>query len=618
MNRIRYFYEDQLGEVILRLPQIDLIAKEPRLNAREVELLLVLLLGCSIKCPNKKYFVDKITQLDEETQAALASYVSKVLQVPNIILNKEMLTFESVPNEQQLSYHKEKIDKAIEIVSKMSKEKNELLEQLRTISSKRGVKSYENELNEWRAETVALIDRVHDYKCKLTLMEAENRRLASEVISYRDTLENMSELTQQQDQSKQEINNYRVELKKMSSYKMRFEDSEQYNQALKEKNDELARQFKSYKEETDKSFQHMMRKISRWEKKCRGLEIENEAICKHNSKLCEENADLERHIKMLSTMNASLDSSFNVEADESFNPRCNSSLCEELAQSIKLDLENRHLSTVNEDSILENSLQIKYNELEEENNSLQSMVDDQKYTISYLQKLLSMTRTENTKLKELLRDIDRQKQDLKSKITMVEYEDKSSKPSERKLVEIFPDYKTQENVILEKQLQETLSKLIDCNKANSADRQKYIYLKHRCNIVLNEHSIAESNINTLSKYHQDFQATLQENNLKIIEIQKKNNLLQVELENSKDLIKRLESDRERLNRLVSNTLENNHNLITQSLSRQQDYQNNVKQKDKDLDKLIQVKTKLEEKIMSQYQQMDNKQEPKKRNVLGCF
>lgn len=78
MLRIRQFYENYLGEVILRQPDLRLIIQEPKSSVREIELILVLLLGCAVKCRNNETFVEKIKSLDENTKEAIARYISKV------------------------------------------------------------------------------------------------------------------------------------------------------------------------------------------------------------------------------------------------------------------------------------------------------------------------------------------------------------------------------------------------------------------------------------------------------------------------------------------------------------------------------------------------------------
>lgn len=76
MANIRLFYEED--SVVLQEPELRLIARAAHNNIHEVELLLILLLGCAVKCPNKRHFIEKITRFDDDTKAAIAVHVKKV------------------------------------------------------------------------------------------------------------------------------------------------------------------------------------------------------------------------------------------------------------------------------------------------------------------------------------------------------------------------------------------------------------------------------------------------------------------------------------------------------------------------------------------------------------
>jgi hypothetical protein len=81
LGNVRLFYEEELGHVILRLPDISRLAMNPRLHVQEAKLLLCLLLGCAVQCPNNEHFISKIRQLDEVTQVAIADCIAQVNQV---------------------------------------------------------------------------------------------------------------------------------------------------------------------------------------------------------------------------------------------------------------------------------------------------------------------------------------------------------------------------------------------------------------------------------------------------------------------------------------------------------------------------------------------------------
>lgn len=79
LDNLRRFYEDELGHVILRLPDLVSLAKQPRKRVSEAELLLRLLLGCAFQGPRKDEFVARIELLEDAAREAIKDCVAQVI-----------------------------------------------------------------------------------------------------------------------------------------------------------------------------------------------------------------------------------------------------------------------------------------------------------------------------------------------------------------------------------------------------------------------------------------------------------------------------------------------------------------------------------------------------------
>lgn len=80
MYVILYILQEELGQVILTMPDCLRLGKEPysKSSFEDMKLLLLLLLGCAVQCPNKESFIERIKTLPIESQHALVHYIKQV------------------------------------------------------------------------------------------------------------------------------------------------------------------------------------------------------------------------------------------------------------------------------------------------------------------------------------------------------------------------------------------------------------------------------------------------------------------------------------------------------------------------------------------------------------
>lgn len=83
---MKQFYEEELSHLILKLPDIIGLGKEPQSYIPEMKLLLLLLLGCAVQCPNKEKFITNIKKLNVDTQLAIVECIKQVCFVDFYII----------------------------------------------------------------------------------------------------------------------------------------------------------------------------------------------------------------------------------------------------------------------------------------------------------------------------------------------------------------------------------------------------------------------------------------------------------------------------------------------------------------------------------------------------
>ena len=78
VDNMKQFYEEELGHIVLKLPDTLNLGKEPQVYISEMKLLLLLLLGCAVQCPNKEKFITNIKTLNVDTQLAIVECIKQV------------------------------------------------------------------------------------------------------------------------------------------------------------------------------------------------------------------------------------------------------------------------------------------------------------------------------------------------------------------------------------------------------------------------------------------------------------------------------------------------------------------------------------------------------------
>lgn len=78
VTNMKQFYEEELGHIVLKFPDTVSLGKNPEYHVEEMKLLLLMLLGCAVQCPNKEKFITNIKSLNVDTQIAIVECIKQV------------------------------------------------------------------------------------------------------------------------------------------------------------------------------------------------------------------------------------------------------------------------------------------------------------------------------------------------------------------------------------------------------------------------------------------------------------------------------------------------------------------------------------------------------------
>ena len=81
IRNLKSIYEEEFSQTILLLPDSYTLGYHPdtKQGLEQLKLLLTLLLGAAVQCPNKELFIARIKELDVETQHAIVELIKQVM-----------------------------------------------------------------------------------------------------------------------------------------------------------------------------------------------------------------------------------------------------------------------------------------------------------------------------------------------------------------------------------------------------------------------------------------------------------------------------------------------------------------------------------------------------------
>ena len=267
IDNMKQFYEEQLGHLLLTVPDTYKLGRDPERHVAEAKLLLLLLLGCAVQCSNKEDFITRIKTLNVDIQLAIVDCIKQVTDYQDIVVTQE-----SMDNVNMGSVFTK--------VKKLLQEKNAYLNKLKCLQSSNvdgnGICSGNSNASANRTEDNALLGIIQDPASpERTDMSTPKKSglTPSSMSNKHDRLFSPSSSTSKDsNSSREDVHRYAVELADWKSKvrkqrqeleektealiecKEELEHNKTIISKLKEENQELlfeARAAKSYRDDLD-------------------------------------------------------------------------------------------------------------------------------------------------------------------------------------------------------------------------------------------------------------------------------------------------------------------------------------------------------------------------------
>ncbi|KAM5129304.1 LOW QUALITY PROTEIN: protein Daple [Mantella aurantiaca] len=398
VRHIKNYYQEVLQQlIVMSLPNILLIGKDPLTgkSMEELKKVLLLMLGCAVQCDRKEEYIERIKQLDIETQAGIVEHIQEVTHNHENVFDLQWLELpDMVPEEldslsRNMAVHLKRLlderDDCREVIVDLTQErdfqslnppspvkssgpdpssnvvthlagedKQHLAVEL--ADSKAKLRRIRQELEE---KTEMLMDTRHEVErlaLELQKIKQENIQLSSEARSartYRDELDSLKERAAKVDRLENELARCKEKLHDVDFYKARMDELREDNVILIETKTMLEEQLCSARARTDK-LHELEKENLQLKSKIHDMELDRFSDKSRIEELLEENMVLEMAQKQ--SMNESTQLGWELE---------------QLSRST--DLSDARKSFVFE---LNESASSRILKLEKENQSLQSIIQE--------------------------------------------------------------------------------------------------------------------------------------------------------------------------------------------------------------------------------------------------
>uniref|UniRef100_A0A667ZLM4 Coiled-coil domain containing 88A n=1 Tax=Myripristis murdjan TaxID=586833 RepID=A0A667ZLM4_9TELE len=334
IRQIKAYYQDSLQQLVMMpLPNVLVLGRNPlsEQGLEEMKKLLLLLLGCAVQCERKEEYIERIQTLDFDTKAAIASHIQEVTHNQENVVDLQWLESGEMPPEdldnlsRNLAFHLKRLvderDTQLETIVELTQERDCV--QLSPLApcpapspsdspSMRRTESRQHlsveladakaKIRRLRQELEEKSEQLLDTKQELENMEVELKRLQQESYqllsdarsarAYRDELDALREKAIRVDKLESELSRYKEKLHDIEFYKARVEELKEDNQILLETKTMLEEQLDGSRARSDKL--HLLEKESlQLKSKIHDLEMERDLDRKRMEELLEENLVLE-------------------------------------------------------------------------------------------------------------------------------------------------------------------------------------------------------------------------------------------------------------------------------------------------------------------------------------
>lgn len=443
VKTIKSFYEDELGQIVVAIPDYVCLAREPatRTGLDNMRLLLLLLLGCAVQSPTKELFITKIKELPLDSQHDIVECIKQVTDEQTVVLTLDWS--EHAPEKlyshvrsliRQRDLYLQQWGTALGTESSRAApvatgvESNHLAVELADWKSR--LRKQRQELEEKTEGLAECREELEHANALLAKLRSENNELLAEARTakaYRDEADAMREKAERVDRLELEAQRYRERLADSDFYRVRVDELREDNRVLLETREMLEAQLARARQRADHVLE-LESELLTCKQNINDLALDRDAAREKIQELIDENVQLQLLTKSALQESTTIDS----DSEEAETNSGDNSLSEQLsnnaqARALKLELENRKLlSTIDslrESSFHENSSKIL--ELEKDKkkttlkcDQLQESCDRLTQQNTELENIFKNALLENRKLQETLDTTklvnDRQQQELQS------------------------------------------------------------------------------------------------------------------------------------------------------------------------------------------------------------
>nr|XP_030130723.3 protein Daple isoform X2 [Taeniopygia guttata] len=558
IRNIKTYYQEVLQQlIVMNLPNVLMIGKDPLSGKSmdEIKKLLLLVLGCAVQCERKEEFIDRIKQLDIETQAAIVSHIQEVTHNQENVFDLQWLELPDMAPEEleslsrNMVFHLRRLiderDECTEVIVDLTQERDYLQSQqppspmkvpsldsppnpanplsneekqhlaVELADTKAKLRRIRQELEEKSEQLADSKHEVEQLTLELQKIKQENMHLASDARSaraYRDELDSLRERANRVERLEMELVRCKEKLHDVEFYKARMEELREDNIVLIETKAMLEEQLTMARARGDK-LHELEKENLQLKSKLHDVELDRDTDKKRIEELLEENMVLE--IAQKQSMNESAHLGWELE---------------QLSKST--DLADTRKSFVFELNECASSRILK---LEKDNQSLQN-------TIQELRDASLTSRESSLKFVEL----EKENQQLSKKIeklqNQIEKEKQSNQDLETLSEELIKD-KEQLQVVMETLKADKDRQIKDLKQENDHLNQVVLSLRQRSQVS------SEARVKDIEKENKILHETVTETSSKLSKLEFEKKQLQKDFDQVREKVERVEEMEKELHRL---------------------------------------------------------------------
>ncbi|XP_054386389.1 protein Daple isoform X4 [Pongo abelii] len=462
VRNIKTYYQEVLQQlIVMNLPNVLMIGRDPLSgkSMEEIKKVLLLVLGCAVQCERKEEFIERIKQLDIETQAGIVAHIQEVTHNQENVFDLQWLELPDVAPEElealsrSMVLHLRRLidqrDECTELIVDLTQERDYLQAQhppspvksssadstpsptsslssedkqhlaVELADTKARLRRVRQELEDKTEQLVDTRHEVDQLVLELQKVKQENIQLAADARSaraYRDELDSLREKANRVERLELELTRCKEKLHDVDFYKARMEELREDNIILIETKAMLEEQLTAARARGDRV--HELEKENlQLKSKLHDLELDRDTDKKRIEELLEENMVLE--IAQKQSMNESAHLGWELEQlskNADLSDASRKSFVFELnecasSRILKLEKENQSLQStiqgLRDASLVLEESGLKCGELEKENHQLSKKIEK-------LQTQLEREKQSSQDLETLSEELIREKEQLQS------------------------------------------------------------------------------------------------------------------------------------------------------------------------------------------------------------